>query len=1448
MSVSILENIVDDHNHGPFWSEVLKAKRIIDNVIREQTIAVPLLLDAMNRGNFQQQQQQQQKSNTLDSNNTKNKKNNTTEEVVYDTSTDHYRTAQEAVAHVGEELAEGAGGAGGAGGAHGAEKTLTSATPVSPMRIQGRLSNVSFEVSNGGDLAHGLDVAVIQAKQIGIVTDIGKKILESTKILRDLKREISLERHGKQTTNWRKITLLLTQANLVNAHKFAPIEYQKFSQMLDHAGLMDSLIDALSKGSCASLSTTTEKAEKYREDDSDGEQKGEQQTHTKEYTFDSLRLEPLKTYCRTASNIGMALTNPILIKSAGIVLKIRTAQARRSWHHVNTALKEADAMEMVHPSIVSELHLAKETYHHWKRLESDEGKRIHQSFLLTVSVPTGSTVHECTVIVDGTKQTIFMLEGGKENQNQTTTTTTNKTNTPVKNRIKRTYYSQKKTISNGGIVIDLKNVHSVSVGSSNQRKLTLMVEKELTLGLDSMKSVQHLVKKGVTKGRGSGTGGLEGTERVEGVEQEKHKKKHKKIIKKYRTETYTLVFGCMEERNIFCFSILAMNHSDHVCFQYDGERWMSECVLEYDVMTMGGVASRQKYKTLIINLNTGTLEKKSKMKKNSSNNSSNKKKKTTRQLQITDESSSSSSSSSKKIMLLDEYFAVDVNTSDSTHNVVNIHDTLEKHERKRRTTNSKGTTENISRKRRLYKMEVIFSSPLIAQRFAGRVRALCSTNSHTPYPHTNIHAKHNNNYAKFLSGIRNKISQNVALQYRHQSLLLHQHRTPTPLSLYVTTWNAGGTKNPNQDTLQRWLDQNRSDCYVIGLQECGAPDAWWKGILTYLNSDLPIVRIHHNHKHRSKKKKNLKNETTNEAHVTDNLKNELLCDTCQTLIQKGRERRCCCCLKRRLCVYCCFSRVLLQSERNSTHNSEEEEDDDAKETKTKTALLCTYLCSQCMNAKNVQNESRIEYVSRDLMMKCTEEEKNKTSMNAMEETHSSSSAAAENEVNETIDMGEKESKYIQIALVTLQHIQLGIFIKNKFKTRLTNIDTSTVACGLGGVWGNKGGVGVSFCLDGCNTIGIVSAHLAARASHKRDMARNKDYYKIMRSMRIGSNGMRMQHRNSKMKSDLYMSVDHLLFLGDLNYRITYGAPGTENEFESVKGLVRERQFTELMMHDQLNGHRECGRSFVNFQESTVNFPPTYRMVKRKEKKQMTHEDVYLKYGNKKYQSPSYCDRILHLSHLSMSKRREGGQQNDPLLHPQYYTAVHECTQSDHRPVVGTYEIELKRQYVHLLDHFLDITPPTLHITGATFLPFNPIHRQEKEKEAETKDDSIVGDSISTSIAVVVASNAWKKKTKNKKEKTKNKKNKNNKKMENNGDTKDDHEQEKEDSKMFLDSSRTSLCLEFSSSSCVSGISSTDFVVSSSSSSSATSVCQYVWNEDLLSPTVVPLSVDNATWL
>ena len=392
MSLSILEHMTDSNT---VWKEVIDARETIENITREQDIAVPLLIAAMNHGD-------RGGGSTL------------SQEKSDSSSSDEKRTSLR----------------------------TSSLTPSG-----GGHNTISFEVSAGGDEAHALDVAVIQATRVGIITTAGKHCIEAAKILRDLKRETSL---SKKKTNWKKVTLLLSKASLVNAQEFAPSQFQLFVDMLDQSETMDELATALSKGGALKLVQI----------DEDGHQ----------YNLNELHIEPLKTHLRVATSMGMGMTNQTLMSSALIVLRVREAQSRSEWREVEVALKDADVLKQVHPSVVIELKIAKEALGYWKKLESEAAAGVDQSFLLTTYLPNGST-HDATVWVSGAQHRILMREGHDDSK-QKFTEAAAATKSP-----KTTQTSIGK-----GIEILTKNIHTMIVGASNKRMLTMMTERNLTAG------------------------------------------------------------------------------------------------------------------------------------------------------------------------------------------------------------------------------------------------------------------------------------------------------------------------------------------------------------------------------------------------------------------------------------------------------------------------------------------------------------------------------------------------------------------------------------------------------------------------------------------------------------------------------------------------------------------------------------------------------------------------------------------------------------------------------------------------------------------------------------------------------------------------------------------------------------------------------------------------------
>ena len=138
---------------------------------------------------------------------------------------------------------------------------------------------------------------------------------------------------------------------------------------------------------------------------------------------------------------------------------------------------------------------------------------------------------------------------------------------------------------------------------------------------------------------------------------------------------------------------------------------------------------------------------------------------------------------------------------------------------------------------------------------------------------------------------------------------------------------------------------------------------------------------------------------------------------------------------------------------------------------------------------------------------------------------------------------------------------------------VTEVEVANVSTGVGGIAGNKGGVGVSLQL-GETTMCFVCCHLAAHQEHVPQ--RNADFREISKSMALGFKEL-----------DLSNQFDILFWMGDVNYRIDMDKP-------TVLDLIAAGDFETLLAADQLGIERSHGNAFAGFSEGDIAFPPTYR--------------------------------------------------------------------------------------------------------------------------------------------------------------------------------------------------------------------------------------------------------------
>ena len=101
--------------------------------------------------------------------------------------------------------------------------------------------------------------------------------------------------------------------------------------------------------------------------------------------------------------------------------------------------------------------------------------------------------------------------------------------------------------------------------------------------------------------------------------------------------------------------------------------------------------------------------------------------------------------------------------------------------------------------------------------------------------------------------------------------------------------------------------------------------------------------------------------------------------------------------------------------------------------------------------------------------------------------------------------------------------------------------------------------------------------------------------------------------NARLENLTVLDHDHVLWMGDLNYRLAHP------DLNRVHRKIIQGDLPFLLQYDQLSVEKRAGRAFAAFRELPITFPPTYKYTPG------TH--TYEQRPNKKLRMPSWCDRI-----------------------------------------------------------------------------------------------------------------------------------------------------------------------------------------------------------------------------
>ncbi|XP_069647390.1 inositol polyphosphate 5-phosphatase K isoform X2 [Haliaeetus albicilla] len=240
--------------------------------------------------------------------------------------------------------------------------------------------------------------------------------------------------------------------------------------------------------------------------------------------------------------------------------------------------------------------------------------------------------------------------------------------------------------------------------------------------------------------------------------------------------------------------------------------------------------------------------------------------------------------------------------------------------------------------------------------------------------------------------------------------------------------------------------------------------------------------------------------------------------------------------------------------------------------------------------------------------------------------------------------------YIKLSSVRMQGLLLLVFVKHIHLPFIRDIHTHYTRTGLYGYWGNKGGVTVRMSLYG-HTICFMNCHLPAHMENTEQ--RLDDFEKILE----------MQFEGENIPSTL--DHDVLFWFGDLNFRIAdYG-------IHFVRESINNKRYNLLWEKDQLNMAKKKEAFLQEFIEGPLQFKPTYKFD--------LYSDVYD--TSEKKRKPAWTDRILwRVKNLCQhaSKEVEFSEEEQTIsVTLNNYISHMSYGISDHKPVTGTFGLELK---------------------------------------------------------------------------------------------------------------------------------------------------------------------------
>lgn len=255
-------------------------------------------------------------------------------------------------------------------------------------------------------------------------------------------------------------------------------------------------------------------------------------------------------------------------------------------------------------------------------------------------------------------------------------------------------------------------------------------------------------------------------------------------------------------------------------------------------------------------------------------------------------------------------------------------------------------------------------------------------------------------------------------------------------------------------------------------------------------------------------------------------------------------------------------------------------------------------------------------------------------------------------------------KYVKVSSIRMQGLLLLFFSKLEHVPFIRDIRTTYTRTGLFGYWGNKGAVSVRLSFYG-HMLCFLNCHLAAHMKYATARVNEFEYIMNTQSFECKKAPAVLDHRL-------------VFWFGDLNFRIQ------DHGMHFVRSCINNQTYNLLWSNDQLMMMKKKVEALQEFEEGPLDFQPTYKFD--------LNTDTYDSSGKKR--KPAWTDRILWRvrSRPSLPSDDNNGTKPNTLLLKQIeefteyplkitqdlYTSKMEYGISDHKPVIGIFNIELRK--------------------------------------------------------------------------------------------------------------------------------------------------------------------------